>query len=362
MTQIWGKTKDHRIKKRDGVYWARFMKKGKRVEESLGTKSFEIAKHKVQDIEAKLIIGRSWKTERQLFSEAWTEFLIDKKAGNKVRPAREKTLYEYASFGERFYKPFFGDDRVGDIDEHRYREFVAWIQEKFGSIQFANIQKYFSGFLTWAEAHGKIQPPRPYLFNPDAKADLEKEEYSPGKAYTKEQLRLMREAAEKYGPKTYLFTLMAQYMPFRPPKEITHLKKDRIHIDQNLIFLKKADTKTNKARTVPIHPIVRPLLIEQMKLSGDSKYLFPNAHIHAKPDAPMDRGGFRKAWAKILEAADVDGRVYDFRHTFITHALTSGMDPIAIAQMTGTSLKVMQDYYLHLSKRDYVTAIEKFEL
>ena len=64
----WTPTKDSRIKKRDGVYWARFMKKGRRVEQSLDTQNFELAKRQVDDIEAKILVGRSWKKERELFN------------------------------------------------------------------------------------------------------------------------------------------------------------------------------------------------------------------------------------------------------------------------------------------------------
>lgn len=352
----WIKTKDPRIKKRDGVYWARFMKRGRMVEESLETKNFEVAKNLVESIEAKILLGRSWKKEKQLFEDAWIEFLIDKKEGNKVRPAREKTLKEYASFGKRFYLPFFGKKRLADIDDHSWREFVDWVRKNFGDIQFFNIRKYMMGFLTWAKRHEKILTP-PYLFDPDAKKNIEKEEFTPGKAYTKEELKRLREASKSH-ERFYLFMLMAQYMGMRP-SEMTQLKKDRIDLENNVIFLKRADTKTNKARRVPIHKRVKPLLMAQIAASGASEYLFPNRNDKSRP---MDRTGFKKVWSEIMEKAGVEGRMYDFRHTFITHALASGMNPIAVAEITGTSIRIIQKYYLHFSADDLNRAMETFEL
>jgi hypothetical protein len=152
----WHPTKDKRIKRRDGVYWARFMKKGKRIEVSLDTRSFEAAKNKADTIENKIAVGKSWKLERQLFKEAWTEFLIAKKIGDKVEAVREKTLFEYAAFGVRYYLPFFGEMRLGDIDEHTWRDFVEHVQQNHGGVKFFNIKKYFSGFMTWAKVHGKV--------------------------------------------------------------------------------------------------------------------------------------------------------------------------------------------------------------
>lgn len=357
----WTPTKDSRIKKRDGVYWARFMKKGKRVEISLETKSFEIAKASVEKIEGQLLIGRSWKQERQLFEDAWLEFLTDKSKGNKVRAARESTLHEYAKAGVKYYVPFFGRMRLSDIDEHAWAEFVEWASKESPGIRFFNLRKYFSGFLTWAKRHGKILTP-PYLFNPDAKRDMDREEYSPGKAYSKEELRDLRVAAAQYD-RFYLFMLMAQYMGMRPG-EINQLNLERINLKDNVIELKRADTKTSLARIVPIHPLVRPLLEEQMEHAKGlgSDYLFPHAHVKAKPNAPMDRQGFKKVWARVMAAAGVSGRVYDFRHTFITHAIAGGMNPAAVAMITGTSIKMIQKYYLHLGPNELSKAIAEFKL
>lgn len=356
---IWGSTKDSRIKRRDGVYWARFMKKGRRVEVSLDTKNFDIAKRMVETLETRVLLGKSWKTERQLFKEAWVEFLIDKKNGDKVRPARDKTLFEYAAFGERYYLPFFGEMRLGDIGEDEWRAFVKHVQATHPDIQFFNIRKYFSGFMTWAKRHGK-QPTPPYLFNPDAAKEKEREEYTPGKAYTRDELKRMRAAAKEHG-RFYLFMLIAQYMGMRP-SEITQLKRDRVDLEHNVIDLRKADTKTNRGRRVPIHPKVRALLIERLLASAHSEYLFPNFKVHARPNAPMDRTGFKKVWANILDKAKVEGRLYDFRHTFITHAIKSGMRPAVVAEITGTSLRIIEKYYLHLSPNDLNEAIRNFQL
>lgn len=354
----WEKTKDYRIKRRAGTYWARFMKKGRTVETTLNTKSFEIAKHKVDEIEGKILAGRSWKMERQLFEDAWIEFLKDKKEGNKVRSVRSKTLYEYTSFGERLFVPFFGKMRLGDIDDQAWIDFIAWVKKSRGDIQFFNIRKYFSGFLTWAKVHKKIMDP-PYLFDPDARTNREKEEYSPGKAYTLAELKDIRDAAKKHG-RFYLFALMAQYMGMRP-SEITQLKKDRIDLEAFVITLKKVDTKTGIGRVVPIHPVVREALLKQMQASH-SDYLFPNQRIHVRPNEPMDRTGFKKVWNAILEEAGLSGRIYDFRHTFITHAVKSGVNPAAVAMMTGTSLKVMQKHYLHLSPTDLNDELTRLKL
>lgn len=353
---LWASTKDPRIKRRDGVYWARFMKKNQVVEKSLNTKSFEVAKRQVELIEARILVGRSWKKEQDLFKDAWPEFLIDKKEGVRVRPAREKTLVEYIGFGNRYFLPFFGEKRLADIDADLWEDFIKWVQENHPGIQFFNIRKYMSGFLTWAKRHEKMLNP-PYLRDPDALRNKEKEEFTPGKAYSKDELKRMLEAAKGHG-RFYLWMLMAQYMGMRPG-EINQLERARIDFEAGVITLKRKDTKTNTGRRIPIHPKVEAKLAEQYLAAKDSPYLFPNRNDRSRP---MDPTGFKKIWYAVAEKAGVDGRMYDFRHTFITHAIAQGLSPAAVGMMTGTSLKMIEKYYLHLSGDDLKKVIKKFEL
>lgn len=351
----WAPTKDPRIKRRDGVYWARFMKRGRRVEVSLETRSFELAKRQVEDIEGKLLVGRSWKKERELFKDAWIQFLIDKKEGNRVRPARPRTLRDYAWFGEKYFIPYFGDLRLGDIDSHTWEQFIAHVQGD-SETGFFNLRKHFSGFLTWAKRHEKILVP-PYLKDPDAKENREKEEFTPGKAYTVAELKRLLKASKSHG-RFHLWMLMSVYMGMRP-SEISQLARSRIDLEAGVINLKRLDTKTSRSRRVPIHPKVLLALSERMAVTRDIEHLFPNRHDKTRP---MDPQGFKKVWYAIAERAKVEGRPYDFRHTFITHAIAQGLNPAAVGMITGTSLEMIEKVYLHLSNEDLKKIIQHFEV
>lgn len=340
----WARTSDPRVKKRDGKYWARFSKKGRRIEAALGTKNFEVAKRIVDEIEAKIHLGKSWRRDRQLFKEAWLEFLVDKESGNKVRAAREKTLHEYAAFGIRYFIPYFGEMTLGEIDEEAWLGFLAWVKKEFGKIQLFNILKYMNGFYTWVEAHGKGS--RPYLHNPDARAQREADEVAPKRAFTLEELERLRKVSAR-NPRLHLVVLAMQYMGMRP-SEVTQLRKDRINLAAGVIELRKADTKTNTARVVPIHAGVLEALKRQMVASGESAYVFPHAH---DKDRAMDRTGLKRAWLECAEAAGIAGTMYDIRHAFITHAIAQGVMPSAVARIAGTSIRVIERHYLHLSPK-----------
>lgn len=351
---IWQPTKDSRIKRRDGVYWARFMKKGRRVEQSLETKSFELAKRQVEDIEGKLLVGRSWKKERQLFKDAWLEFLIDKKNGHLVKPARPRTLKDYTWSGSKYFIPFFSSFRLGDIDAHSWDGFIAFVEKESGDTGFFSLRKHFNHFLTWAKRCDKLSV-TPYLRDPEAKERSEREEPGPGKAYTLAELSRLLKKSKSHG-NFHLWMLMSVYMGMRPG-EICGLARSRVDIESGVINLKRADTKTNKARRVPIHPKVKLALAERMAATHDREYLFPNRHDQTRP---MDPQGFKDIWYEVAIAAKVDGRPYDFRHTFITHAIAQGLNPAAVGMITGTSLEMIEKVYLHLSNDDLKDITNRF--
>lgn len=350
---IWQATKDSRIKKRGNVYWARFKKRRQLVEQSLETKSFDIAKRMVENIEQDILLGVNWRREREYFETAWPDFLSDKAKGIKTKQARANTLKGYVGFGENYYLPNLTGVMLTDLED-AWEALVEKVRAEKPNMHTDNLRKYLMGFGTWAFKKGKIRT-RLEFFDPDIVRKEQRQESGPGLAYSIEELAMQRKHAVRQGKRYLLFTLIAQYMGMRP-SEITQLKKDRVDLDTDLIRLRKADTKTASSRDVPIHPRVRKRLIAQMKATeGLSDYLFPNRHDRSKA---MDPTGFKKYWY----AKDQVGRVYDYRHTFITHAIKQGLNPAAVAKMTGTSLKMIEKIYLHFSAKELGGEIEKLRL
>ena len=61
----------------------------------------------------------------------------------------------------------------------------------------------------------------------------------------------------------------------------------------------------------------------------------------------IDAHNFRhRPWKSILQAQGVPyRRPYNCRHTFISHALERGLNPVTIAQMTGHDVAVLFKHY-----------------
>jgi integrase len=334
------------------------MREGKMIQKSLGTGSFEIAKRHVENIEADIQLGVDWRRENEYFETAWPDFLIDKANGVKTKKARPKTFREYVGFGERYYMPYFKDKTLSKMaTDDAWLEFVEYVQTQKPGMHMDNVRKYLMGFFSWAYRKGKIRR-KPDLVDPDIDRKEQREEDGPGLAYTPRQLQIMREFADKRTPQFRLFVYMCQYMGMRPG-EITQLQRDRIDLEDGVIRLRKADTKTATARVVPIHAIVRPMLEGQLDAAQGSPFVFPN---RVDMSRPMDPTGFRNHWNELLENPEIEGRVYDFRHTFITNAINQGMNPAAVAKITGTSLAMIMKRYLHFTADQLNAELARFSL
>ncbi len=350
------KTKDPRIKRRGKFYYARFMVKKIQINESLKTRSFEIAKAATDDIERRILAGEDLsKTALSLIDEDYLLFLEAKATGNKTKKVRENTLKEYVQFGNRYFIPHLKGVATKQITETTWEDLVKEVRKEKPEILFFNMRKYFRGFLSWAKRKGKIDE-IPYMFDPDEATKEAREEAKKINIYTPDQLSRLREAAKSHD-KYSVFMKVAQYMGMRP-HEITQLKRDRIDWAARVIRLKGADTKTRKARLVPIHPEVEADL-RALVGSHDSAYIFPNKNDSSRP---MDRTGFKKVWKKILAQAEVEGIQYDFRKTFITNALLAGISPFLVAKITGSSLAVIEKCYLELKPEDLTGEIGKLIL
>ena len=86
-------------------------------------------------------------------------------------------------------------------------------------------------------------------------------------------------------------------------------------------------------------------LAERKRLSC-SQWIFPNP---LRPEAPLNPGTAYRQLKKILQATGLpELRFHDLRHTFATHALTSGVDAKTLSGILGhTKASFTLDTYIH---------------
>ncbi len=111
---------------------------------------------------------------------------------------------------------------------------------------------------------------------------------------------------------------------------------------------KAGETKTEKGtRTIYLPPSTVKLLSER-KNKVSSEWVFPNLYNNSKPINPATAYSRLKT---ILKKAGLPSiRFHDLRHTFATHALSSGVDARTLSGILGhTNASFTLDTYTHVT-------------
>lgn len=348
-----GTTRDSRIKRVGDIYYARFSRRGVRIEQSLDTSNFKLALDLVDSIERAILTGGDYRelfddslrpeNKGKLICDLWPMFMKDRVTGTtKVTKLREKTLKEYSGFYTRYYEPFFGNRKASEIDPDLWGEFILFVEaksKKGTSLKKFNLWKYLSGFCKWCVLNGHLKE-MPEIYNPDPNDG----EDGAGKNYTDDELKTFKKKSQAMGEAFHLWIMLSMSMGMRS-SEITQLHKNRIDLKNSVVALKKQDTKTKTARKIPIHPSVLLILKAQLEATKRSHYLFPN---RADSSRPMDTTGFKKPWKQIREENGIEGRFHDLRHSYATRIFANpNVNPVMAAKALGMSMKVAMEVYIH---------------
>lgn len=126
----------------------------------------------------------------------------------------------------------------------------------------------------------------------------------------------------------------------RPGDPAKALRKHYDAKTQSVTFLTKGHV-----RTIPLSPAAKALFD---RLAKDK---LPNAHLFTQGNG---KPWTSRAWhdgmrAAVAKAGLPEGTVlYTLRHSWITDAITGGMDLLTVAKLAGTSLAMIEKHYGHL--------------
>ncbi len=112
--------------------------------------------------------------------------------------------------------------------------------------------------------------------------------------------------------------------------------------------LEIGETKTEKGKRVIRLPASTLRILTERKESALTEWIFPNL---LEPEKPMNPStGYNKLKSILKSAGLPDIRFHDLRHTFATHALTSGVDAKTLAGILGhTNASFTLDTYTHVT-------------
>jgi site-specific recombinase XerD len=121
---------------------------------------------------------------------------------------------------------------------------------------------------------------------------------------------------------------------------IVHLLSDRhqIHIVQG---------KGNKDRYTLLSPRLLRELRAYWQLYRPKDWLFPSSTY---PDRPITEEAVQRAFTKAIRAGGLPDRggIHSLRHSFATHLLEAGVDPLTLQRLLGHSQLSTTTTYLHV--------------
>jgi integrase len=127
-----------------------------------------------------------------------------------------------------------------------------------------------------------------------------------------------------------------------------HLGADysTVWIGESISRRNRKDTKTGKARTIPLNSTLKKLLIDRYEIikpqPDDLVFLSPRGV------AIDDHNFCNRVWKTIVASCNIEYRVpYNLRHSGISHALHNGANPILLAEQTGHNNRTMLSTYAH---------------
>lgn len=297
---------------------------------------------------------------RMTLGEWLDTWLEDYKEGT-IRPS---TLTSYRQFIEAYIKPELGHKQISLITSHDIQRMYNRLKKN------GRINEDADGGHALSDAtinhihtmlHGAMKDavqahiiPR----NPTEGPTAPKPNYKPKKILNEQELETFMELIRK--DEVWYEFFYTELMTGLRRGEICGLmwkdfdeKKGTLSICRTLhskelgVFSLGATKTSNGTRTIILPQSIVELL-RQRKKRAVSQWIFPNP---VSPELPMSpESAYHRLKALLKQAGLPDIRFHDLRHTFATHALTSGVDAKTLSGILGhTNASFTLDTYTHVT-------------
>jgi integrase len=188
-----------------------------------------------------------------------------------------------------------------------------------------------------------------------------------GRALSEGEVTALLDAARKNRSKYALpFIAAAAYTGFRS-NEIRTMRWRQIDFVAGWIRSEASKTKAGEYREVPLLPELRVILhshlvwieakLEAKALEDDFVFPFGNRGMPTDPARPCTN--IASAWWTVRDAAGVQARLHDLRHTFVTRLLEAGNSEAIVRELIGHVDPQVMQRYTHVRRAAKREAIER---
>ena len=291
----------------------------------------------------------------------WLDIWLQKYMQNTIRPS---TYDSYKHIVEDYIKPILGNKTIAFITANDIQKMYVKLKNEGRKRYHKTYGKALSD-STIARTHGMLHSAlddavKEHLIpkNPTTGTNPPKKKKPELQILNEEQLGRFMDAIEKdiiwrdlfytelttglrrgelCGLKWIDFN--AEDGSLRISRSVSHDKKGGIV---------EGETKTGQGKRVILLPISTAEVLKQRKIKSKSEWIFENPLDPSKPVSPNSAYNRMKTILKNTGLPNI--RFHDLRHTFATHALTSGVDAKTLSGILGhTNASFTLDTYTHVT-------------
>ena len=277
---------------------------------------------------------------------------------------RESTMDGYKIMTQHYIKPYLGDEKIGSVTTADIQKLYNWLREngrvnehyeKGNALSDSMIR---SIHMMLHQAMDAAVRERIIVKNPTEGTVIPKNNYPPKQILTEEQLERFLEVVRQDPVwSDFFYTELTTGMRLG---EICGLKwqdfeekTGRLHIRRSVHRRKGGgvrvgETKTETGTRTILLPPSTVEILKQRKKKSYSDWIFHNPVV---AEVPMDPSTAYHRLKTLLRHAELPSiRFHDLRHTFATHALTSGVDAKTLSTILGhTNASFTLDTYTHMT-------------
>jgi integrase/recombinase XerD len=290
--------------------------------------------------------ARTRMREQFTMSELFEKFMWSKRAEGLA----PRTIEEYELHFSWFFDWLDGDLTSDEMKTEVFLEYIHFMKEEKGlAPNTVNIRiRTLRAFLRWCYRENHISEPI------HEKIKLVKTEQDTIESFTTTEVKAIFNAFDTstfvgFRDKVMVTVLLDTMVRIG---ELLNMKRSLVDLKKGIIQLEAMNTKTRKAREVPISSKTAKLLKEYMVESED----FGEEILFLTYDGrPIEGNTWRTRLKEIGELAGIKGKrvsPHTFRHTGALFYIMNGGDPFSLQKILGHTDMSMTRRYIQMTNID----------